>query len=236
MAIIIDRLFFEPDTWIKFAPSKWRKYLTVKNLFIPILIILFLRIIGISTTFIILIAIVSFYYFSNKNVKKQKDKVEFLSDIMYNNEEEPYGVKSYLEFAPELVNFYYKNRDYIDYNLSSYRKSLENTNNLLKLEFDMNQVVKYPEQLFQNGLIQYRESLNNFHSIIYKLPSDTFSNYRLDDDLKELQKLLNRRLKNMTKIINNKNDYDLTIYSTPDPLQLMSDLNNKFYSPNYSFF
>ena len=111
-------------------------------------------------------------------------KVEFLNSIIYDGNEEPFENESFLELDPKIVDFYYKNRWYIDYNLTSYRKSLEASNNLLRITHNLkNNLMRDPEQLYENAYIEYKEALNNLHSSIYKMISQTVNDDIFNDNL-----------------------------------------------------
>lgn len=227
--IILDRLFSSPGETIGFANNYY-------NIIPSIIAFIVVRLFGQSVIVSLVVSAVVFWYVNKEETEQFTSKMGFFNSLMYNGESEPYNIKNFLSMDRNIVNFFYKNADYIDYNLSAYRQSIESVNNLLQLEHQMAQYVRTPEQLFENAMIQYREALNSFHSIIYKLPTDKISNYRFDDNLVELRKLLLIHVNRMLRRLKKLNGIDISVFSTPTPLKLISDLSDKYYSPHYSFF
>lgn len=240
MSIIIDKLFLKPKVYPGFKEDEFKKYVNVKNLFIPVIVLGFFRYYDFSIFYSLLFAFIAFIYIANKNIAERQKKIDFLNSIMYSGNEQPFEVESYLGLAPELVDFYYNIQYYIDYNLTAYRKSLENTNNLLRYEYNLSQnLMKDPEQMYENGRLEYQQALNNLHSAIYKMISHRVNNDLFNDNLTTLKYLLTKHLDKMKKVIKcGYNLYNLNIWSLPYPsnLDCASDLNDKYYSPNFSFF
>jgi len=230
MGIIIERLFQSPTVeqglYYDF-PVK------VRHFYIPILVFIFFRVIGygITTSFILSLAAFAYVFYTHHTFRIYKR--EFLENLMYNSEIEPYNIQSYLNMDDELVDFFYENKDYIDYNLNAYRCAVENCNNLLHLEFQIFQHSIYPTQLLSVAKEEKQKALNHLHSIIHKLPSTYVSNTTFNNNLTTLDAMLDRHIREMRKRVDKK---DLSIYSDPDFDKLENDIYTKDYSKYYSFF
>jgi len=248
MSIIIDKLFPEQEVYSGFKNDEnfnkkhnIKKYINVENFFPSIILMVILRLLNISTNIVILSAIIIYFYITNTNINENKKKIDFLNSIIYNGNEEPFETKSYLDLDKNIVNFYYNNKWYIDYNLSAYRKSLECTNNLLEIVYNLrNNLMKDPEQLYENAYIEYKDALNNLHSSIYKMISQTINNDIFNDNLLILKNLLKKHIDDIQKYVIKcgYNKYSINIYSIINPtnLECKNDMNTKTYSSNYSFF
>ena len=234
---VLEYLFHQPHTSLGFDRGIPENYLRIKNFLIPILLFIVLRAIRIHTTYIYIVVFLTYLYVSHRHMDIEENRLQFLNSIIYNDETEPYHNPSYLHQDHKIIEFYYNHKEFIDYNLTAFKKSLENTNNVLQISMETENMMKYNEQLFQNALLHYREALNNWHSIIHRLPSDRISNYKFDDSLVNLRRMLLHHINKIAhRLKDNYNKYDITIYSTPHPMQLQSDLRTKEYSPTYSFF
>lgn len=240
MSIIIDKLLIEPKVYPGYKENMMNKYINIKNLFIPIIVGLIMSFLNISNILIFISIIILFLYISNKNINEENRKIEFLNGIIYNKYEEPFETESYLHMDSDIVNFYYRIRYYIDENLTAYRKSLEHTNNLLRIYYNLKyNLTREPEQLFENAYLEYKEALNNLHSSIYKMISQRVNDDLFNDNLTTLKYLLSKNIKNMKKIIKcDYNLYNLNIWSLPNPsnIECESDIKDKNYSPHYSFY
>lgn len=244
MGFIIETLFKKPKVFSGIhdinKPSPLRLYLNASNIFITLLLILFLRIFDIPQPFILLLASIFFYFISQYYIQEFHHKLDFLNKIMFDDNEQHFDTQSFLEIDPDIVNFYYKIRYYIDDNLSAYRKSLERTNDVLRYHHNLKaNLMDQPEQLYENALFNKRDALNNLHSAIYKSISQQVNNDVFNNNLTELDKLLTKHMKDLMKIIKcNYNKYDITIWSKPNPsnLNCRNDTKDVYYSPNYSFF
>ncbi len=228
--IIVQRLFYGPNVqqglYYDF-PVK------VRHFYIPVLVFIFFRILGYSTTINFIFALIAFAYVFYTHHTFRVKKREFLENLMYNDEIEPYNIQSYLNMDDELVDFFYDNKDYVDYNLNAYREALENCNNLLKMEFQIFQHAVYPTQLLTVARQQKEKALNNLHSIIHQLPSTEVSNDTFNNNLTTLKSMLEKHIREMEKRVSKK---DLNIFSDPDPTKLENDIYTKDYSKYYSFF
>ncbi len=146
-----------------------------------------------------------------------------------------------MEYDHKLIDFYYKNRWYTDFNLTAYRKSLEATNNLLRYTYNLSQnLMRNPEQLYRNAYEEYKEALNNLHSSIYKMVSHSVENDVFNDNLTTLKALLRKHIVDIQRnvIKCGYNLYNINIWSiiNPSNIECEDDTKTKNYSPNYSFF
>lgn len=213
------------------------KYYKIKNFFLPLIAFAILRIYKAPSYIIFLIVFGVYLYVTHRHIELYNNKIDFLNDILFNNEIEPYNINSFLELDERLVDFYYNHKDYIDYNLTAYRKSLENTNGLLQITYLLRNITENPDQLYQNAKIYFQDALNNWQSLIHTIPPNIAADNKFNDSLTNLRELLFFHLRNMVQTLqDNYQRYNINIYSVLNPLQLMSDLNDREYSPNFSFF
>jgi hypothetical protein len=248
MSIIIDRLFTQPEIYSGFnddekfyAKLKRKRYIDIKNFMPSIILAVVFRFLNISLQYILVSTIVLYIYVTNNNIRENQKKIKLLNSIMFNDEEEPFDLQSYLELDQDIVDFYYKNRWYIDCNMTSYRKSLVSANNILRIAHNLeHNLMKYPEQLYQNAYMEYKESLNNLHSSIYKMISQPVNDDIFNDNLIILKKLLWKHIVNIQrKVIKcGYNLYDINMWSiiNPSNIELEDDTKSKGYSSHYSFF
>lgn len=248
MSVIIDKLFTQPKVYSGFRQNedfynklKREQYINVKNILPSVILMIILRMLNISTVYVILGAISIYIYVTYHNIKKNHKKLKLLNSIIFNDCEEPFETESYLELDQNLIDFYYKNRWYIDYNLTSYRKSLEATNNLLRIAYNLKyNLMREPEQLYRNAYMEYKEALNNLHSSIYKMISHKVNDDIFNDNLNTLKKLLRKHIINIQKSVIKcgYNLYGINIWSIINPtnIEYEDDTKTKNYSPHYSFF
>lgn len=238
--IIIDRLFFSPKVFPGVGLDVKPKYIRWGIAFPVVVTLLILRSLNQSSLVILIGGVLVYFYFFSRYQNELNAKIDFLNSIIYNGNEQPFDMRSYLYLDEELVNFYYNIKYYIEDNLTAYRKSLVNVNNLLKLEFDISKnYMREPEQFYKLALMECKSALNNLHSLIYKLVSHQVNNDLFNDNLATLEKLLKKHLDKLKGVIKcDYNLYDLNIWSLPYPsnLDLENDLKDKYYSPHYSFY
>ena len=237
MSIIIDKLFFKPE--IDNGINKIN-YLQWDNIYPALVSLLVLRMLNLPSTVILIGGIIIFYYYSTKNAKELNEKLLFLNSILYEGNEEHFNQISFLEYEPKLIEFFYDIKYYIDDNLTAYRKSLLATNNILRYGYNLeNNLMQQPEQLYTLILQEYKEALNNFQSLIYKLTSHQVNNDLFQRNMEKLKGLLDQQVeKAKLKIKDGYNKYDINIWSLPNPnnLELANDTKDKNYSSHYSFF
>jgi len=233
MSVIIQRLFYGPHPPIE-AGLYTKQTVRVPQFFIPVIVFIILRFLRftILQSFVISIGFYAYVYWTDN--KEKDDKVRFLNELMYNDEIEPYNIQSYIGIDDDLLNFFYTNKDYADVNLNAYRSSMENVNNLLKMEFEIFQNVYYPTQLESLAKEQCEKALNNLHSLIHRIPSSSFSYETFNDNLATLKALLDKHMNRIHKHVAKK---DISVYSQLEPADtIRDDTKTLDYSPNYSFF
>jgi hypothetical protein len=110
--------------------------------------------------------------------------------------------KSYLYTNPLIVNLLYNIKEYRYYNPSAYRQLIININNLIKLSRKKNKSkCKY------DILMDYKNNaLNNLHSIIHNIPSNTINNIKYKTNITALHKLLQEYMTNYKNKVNKKCD------------------------------
>lgn len=219
-------------------PDKYN-YFTFKHFFPFFVSLIVLRLLNFNSYFIFIgslfVLFISICYYKIEFNKK----LNFLKDLFYNGNEEDYDGRSYLTMDPEIIDFYYDNRFYINDNLTAYRKSLENSNNLLRLRFEIDEnLMRDPEQLYRTALMEQRESLNNFHSLVYKLVSHDVNNQIFYNNLEKLKLLLNKNINFIKDRLKQYNKNQLTIWSIPnlDAINDENDIGDKYYSKHFSFY
>ena len=240
MAVIIDRLLNSSGPSVDFGYDNYN-YITFSNIYPMVITLIVLRLLQVNNVATVLISAIVLFITVYMNYESFKQKNLFLNDIMFEANFNPFDVKTYLPIDPEIIDFYYNNRWYINYNLSAYRKSLQATNNFLKIKYELtNKLLLYPEQNYRNAFIEYKEALNNLHSSIYKMTSHEMNNNIFNDNLKILKKLLKAHLNDIQKNVlkNNYNERDINIWSIVNPtnIEMENDTKAINYSPHYSFF
>ena len=149
---------------------------------------------------------------------------------------------SHLVDDPKIMDYYYRLKDYANYNLPSYRKSLLNSNNLLGIENFINHLdhaIKKPHQLLEQAETEYKEALNNMHSVIYSIPSTRFTNYTFNNSLQNLELILIQHLDNIKNLAKLKFDVcEISTESKPihDYFAEPNDQKSKGYSMNFSMY
>lgn len=219
-------------------PNKYN-YFTFKQFFPFFCSLIILRFLNFNSYFIfvgsLIVLFLSIYYYKNEFDKK----LNFLKELFYNGNEEDFDGRSYLSMDPDIIDFYYDNRFYINDNLTSYRKSLENANNLLRLRFEIDEnLMRDPEQLYRTALMEKKESLNNFHSLVYKLVSHDVNNQIFYNNLEKLKLLLDNNLNYIKFRLKRYNNNQLTIWSIPniDAIGDENDMKDVYYSKHFSFY
>jgi hypothetical protein len=171
-------------------------------------------------------------------VNKITYKLKFLNNIILlkNNIEENETIlidnnniitninnKSYLHHNPLIVNFLYKNKNYRYNNPSAYRQLIININNIIKLSRKQ----KYTKSNYDLLILYKQNSLNNLHSIIYKLDSSVYNNKKYQLNLKILNNLLLEYTDDFKNNINEDFKNNINIFS--------NNINNLEYIKNNNY-
>lgn len=172
--------------------------------------------------FAIIISVIILYVYVQKDTQDQLDtdneyklKYKFLDQflfvdkpfIVYDGSEESNlyiadseHLVSYLLESPILVNYLYMIRDYATIHPPAYNALLHNINNLLKNRIQLENGLVNCSQTIDIIISEQKDALNNFQSIIYRLPSTDYSNKRYESDFKLLSELLQAEVDHMRNI------------------------------------
>lgn len=238
---IIKRIALgDPDVSTGFPVSKYHYYLNYHVIFPPLMVMVILKMLDFKQTMTVTLGLATYIYYVMNYYQEYNKKLKLLKNILYDGFEEPFETESFLEYDPKIIDFFYRIRYYVDDNLTSFRKSLEACNNVLRYSWNLNQnLMKYPEQLYKNAYFEYKQALNELHSVIYKLTSQEVNNDIYNDNLLELKSLLDKHMKKIKNVIKcDYNTYDINIYSliNPSNIEMADDTKDKYYSPHFSFF
>lgn len=181
-------------------------------LFIIIVVIAHSIPIEMKHIFAIIISIAVLYIYVQKDTQDQLDvdqelnlKHKFLNEFLFidkpyiiydgNENSDLYNTDSdrpvsYLFKSNIIVNFLYMNRDYAVIHPPAYNALLNNINNLLKNKIQLENGLVNCSQTIDIVIDLKKEALNNFQSIIYRLPSTNYSNKRYESDFKLLSEIL----------------------------------------------
>tara|TARA_Y100000768_G_scaffold369234_1_gene333919 strand:+ start:1757 stop:2602 length:846 start_codon:yes stop_codon:yes gene_type:complete len=231
--------------------------------FILILVVFFITKIDIKLNllFACFVAVMIINYMISRDNVLQKDfidtkdtQLKFLNNLLFYDDDkyitsvindnfniEPPFEQSYLYLNPLIVEFFYNTRENSQYNLSNYINSLKCINAMLGLNYQLNMKLENPYQNYDNMKKLYKEALNNYHSIIYSLPSNKIVYHKFNNSLKILQSLLIKHIEDAKTICKMKNSKeDNNINTLPDTILEddvgANDMNIKGFSENYSFF
>ena len=189
-----------------------------------------------------IIAFIVIYFLLKNNYYNKKDKIknneiqkEFIESLLYENknwysydDEEHFNIIPnphylYIHYRPELLNFFYNNKDFGQYNLKGYLKSISHCNNVVNLYLIIKDNLKNDYQMLELMKIEITKSLNSFESIIHAL-DDVQS---IDNKSNELQSLLNDIYVSSVKIVINRyNKNDININTKPASILLESLITN----------
>ena len=178
--------------------------------------------------------------FLNELLFYEKDK--YVTSVINDNFNiNPPFEQSYLYLNPLIIEFFYNTKENSQYNLSNYISSLRAINSLLEINYQMSIHLENPFQNYKTMQKLYHDALNNYHSIIYSLPSNKVVYKKFNNSMKILQSLLLKHMndaKIICKIKNNREDNN--IYTLPDSILdenvSANDMKTKGFSENYSFF
>lgn len=187
--------------------------------------------------FALLICIIVIYFLVRSNydnfiqyTSDKKVQLNFLHKLMFDDKNVEYArtrdifikpngknEKSYLYLNGALVQLFFNNRQYSQYNIIAYTNSLVHCNNVIALDNQSTIGLNRTYLNYELAVEESKKALNEFNSIVYMLPHsfNTFNNF--DKSVKILNGLLNKHLENMESIFKNENKLnELTIDSKPD--------------------
>ena len=196
-------------------------------------------IVSIILSYIILYYILSRNDFLDTKYNNLTDlKLEFLNNIMFDDN---INEKSYLYINPVIIQFYYNTRDLIKYNLSNYRSSLINVNDMIKLEKNMSDLIN-PFDTFINIKELYKKAMNNYQSIIYSIPYNEEVYLKFNNSLNMLQSLLLKIVDNAKEVCQYVNSKEVTTNTIPDSILAnesdieKNDINTIDYNNHYNIY
>ena len=188
--------------------------------------------------FAIIISVIILYIYIQKDTQEQLDfdyenelKHKFLNEFLFIDK--PYNIYdidhndelyigdneesiSYLIKSRILINYLYNIRDYATLHPSAYNKLLYNINNILKNRIQLELGLVNCSQTIDIINDEKTNALNNFQSIIYRLPSTNVSNNRYKQDFKLLTQLLEAEIDYMKNLCNKlQNSKDINISDKP---------------------
>jgi hypothetical protein len=150
----------------------------------------------------IIVGIIIVYILYQRSEKRDniftKRIYKILKSDLFNN-------YKYLYLNSELVIFLDTHREYFQYNPSLYKSLLKNIDNFLKLGSDIENNTRHHNLDYSVMRELKNKILNNYHSIIHKLPHSENSLNKFHQGMDNLKDLLNDYLDNIHFIVNNKN-------------------------------
>lgn len=218
--------------------SKIPKYNLVIYIFIIFLIYNFITRLTIRLNDILffLISTLLIYFLIKKDyttfinyVDDKKIQLDFLHKLIFNKEFKyssslntiitPIDLIniSYLYLNPLIIDFYYNMRNAIIYNISAYIESVIHANNVIGLEYQFTIGINNTYLNYQVAIEEVKESLNNFNSMIYMMPSTIVNYNKFKDSIKILHKLLNQHIQKIGDILKSENKLkEINLFKMPD--------------------
>ena len=145
----------------------------------------------------------------------------------------------YIHNKPELLNFFYDNKDFGQYNLKGYVLSINYCNNIVNLYLTIKENLKNSYQMLELMKMEITKALNAFESIIHTLDNVE----SIDGKSDELQVLLNDiYVSSIRTVINRNENNDNNIYMKPKSILLGSlttcpnDTNIIDYNSHYNYY
>jgi len=196
----------------------------------------------------------TYYSVKDYNIDKQ-NKVQFLSEILsksnYFPEEGTLFTsdnffdldddinRNYIYFNPAVVDFYYANKDFINFALYNYANSLRAVNCMIILQNQMLLGVNNRgNQLEQLEYLRQR-CLNFWQAVIYTLPSTKVSNEKLTNSIETLSELTQKIVDVAQKKVEQQNAkqginmaYYPIVKSGPKP----NDIGTFGFNEHFDFF
>jgi hypothetical protein len=130
-------------------------------------------------------------------------------------------------------------RDYATIHPPAYSSLLHNINNILKNKIQLEKGIINCSQIIDIVVGEKKEALNNFQSIIYRLPSTYHSNKRYESDFKLLSEILEAEVDNMKKkCMDEQENNDINNLTRPNGIDYGPSSNpvgSINYSENFNF-
>jgi len=216
--------------------TKLPSYFIIIYIFIIFLIFNFvsritIRLNDILTLFISIIVI---YFLIRTNFKSFTDytklkqtELEFIHKLIFDNEfsyalkddfiVKPSKQKTYLYTDPLIIDFFYNIREYSQYNISAFVKSLIHCNNILGLCNEAKIGINRKYLNYEIIIFETKNALNELNSIIYSLPSNIITYNKFKNSMLTLHKLLNQHVYDMGILFKSSNKLDgINLNKMPD--------------------
>lgn len=198
-------------------------------------------------TYFVIKFILEYHYtidINNKN--NNNNKKDFITKILFNNEyfkEYIFDDKinntkniSYFNNNYNLIDFLWNIREYLNYSKKNYKEILISSNLLLKYYYS---IINDSEDINKNYNIfnkYFKETMNNFQSLIYSIPTNINNNYLFNSYMKELYNILELYKKQVEiKKKDSKINTNLNINSVPYQNELVYP-SNEFKNNKFDLF
>jgi len=113
-------------------------------------------------------------------------------------------VPMYLHYDPDMINLFHNILDFKEYNPIAYQKSVSSADHFLRLYSD---ILKGSVNCSENKEVADKyasDIMNNYHSFIFKLPSNRVINEKYERNKKRLHLLVRRKQDEMFNICKSK--------------------------------
>tara|TARA_A100001015_G_C14859182_1_gene659632 strand:+ start:41 stop:715 length:675 start_codon:yes stop_codon:yes gene_type:complete len=145
---------------------------------------------------LLLISIISFIFFKFliENKSKQNNQGLKKTETILKNLEKN---KEFLFIDNNLINFFDYISEFKIYNDDDYNRLISITNNILRLESDINIGTQYCKYDVDTAINLKKEAINLLHSFIHSFPNDNILNEKHSFCVKEYNRLLTKHLNNI---------------------------------------
>jgi hypothetical protein len=255
---IDQKFFFESNMFEKFNNIDHDKIVLYVFIFVIIYFVLnnyeikFSKVITIIVGIGMVFIFTQHNYYANKhNERDLKIQTEFIEQLLFDNNSwyayditEKFNIVPvpnylYIQYIPELLKFFYNNKDFGQYNMDSYVLSIVHCNNIGNLQMQILKNMNNDYQLLEIMKTEIGYALNAFESIIHKINVVHDIDHKSDD----LQLLLNNiYTKCLMTIVNRNESVENSIHKKPNSILMQSlytgedDTKTMHYSPHYDYY
>jgi len=242
--------------------SKLPNYYFIIYIFTALILYNFISryIISLNHIFILLISILIIYFLIKFNytnfmtyTKSKKIQLDFLHKLIFDNQYsyalkddfiiKPNIQKTYLYLDPLVIDFYYNIKEYSQYNISSFVKSIIHCNNILSIIYEARIGLNRKYLNYQTVIYETKNALNELNSVIYNTPSSVITFNKFKNSISILHKLLNKHIYDLGNLLksNNKLD-DINLHKMPDSFYdeyfiiSPNDTETKNYQSTYNMY
>jgi hypothetical protein len=242
--------------------NKLPNYYIIIYIFIAFLLYNFISRYNISLNhiFILLISIVIIYFLIKFNynnfmnyTKLKKIQLDFLHKLIFHNQYtyalkddfniKPNIQKTYLYLDPLIIDFYYNIKEYSQYNISSFVKSILHCNNILSIIYDAKIGLNRKYLNYQTVIYETKNALNELNSVIYNIPSSVISFNKFKNSISVLHQLLNKHIYDLSNLFKTNNKIeDINLHKMPDNFYdeyfiiSPNDTDTKNYQSTYNMY